>query len=224
MENNQIHSDLKKHNLEFSVTDFLNSDSPQFDFKPINDGLGFHKDLEVKPSLNSAKAFDFNSQSKVQDNNLVSQYRISPHQNAKVAKSNDRQVKVTRGKSVSLLTQAFSGIIDLLIVAFSTIALIRILSLSSSLQGLKLGAIDLKTHWGFTLSFFSIIWVSYSTFLSPSQTVGQSLAHTKLKFVKDPYMSSFIRSLVILSSFVCFLIPLLFDFQGKLSDTELINE
>jgi len=146
MENNQIHSDLKKHNLEFSVTDFLNSDSPQFDFKPINDGLGFHKDLEVKPSLNSAKAFDFNSQSKVQDNNLVSQYRVAPPQKMKLAKSSDRQLKLNKEKSVSLLTQVFSGVIDLLIVAFSTIALIRILSLSSSLQGLKLGAIDLTTH------------------------------------------------------------------------------
>lgn len=228
MENNHTHSELKKQTLEFSVTDFLNSDSPQFDFKPINDGLGFHKESEIKTTMNPSKAFEFEPQMKSNEGNLVSQYRISPAPHVKKAnaqtKVNPRQEHKKSLQKVSLVSQTASGIIDLLVVALSTVALMRLLSIGSALQGIKDSPLDLKTHWGFGIGFFSIIWISYSTFLGPAQTIGQTLTKTKLTFVKDPYMSSFIRSLIVLSSFICFLIPLFFDFQGKLSDSELVND
>lgn len=224
--NTENHTHEKDFNsIDFSINDFLANSNQgiDFDFKPINDGLGFHKPQERKTAthLIPPDAIKVKSQVPLYKTNqvvppIVTPTASAPHLNIK----SNKQVRTQYGASL-LLSQLGAFLVDLLVVAFALMLIGKIVVFMSSLYEVRFHLADFSKYKFYYISLFVLSWLSYSTLMSPIQTVGQSLFNLKFKAESRPYQSAFIRSLVVALSLLCLGIPTLFDFQGKLSDSRI---
>lgn len=227
MNNQEISRSSKNQipNIDFSINEFLSQGSSiDFDFKPINEGLGFHKPQERKV-VSPIASSDY-----TQKINVPHAARVStqPSISAAVRVAKPSRME-TQGKAETLswsmlLKQFVASSIDVVVVFFALIIVARIASAMAELLEVQFHYGDIKTYVFFYVPIYIVSWISYNTFLGPAQTIGQSLMKIKLSFEREVYISSFIRSLVVLSSWICLGIPTLFDFQGKLSDSSCKNE
>lgn len=227
-------------------------DIDTYDFKPITKGLGFHDPLEkskrVQASPNrSAKVSTQtrtsrspvshlqNTPSTVSDPSLVSGiealYGNRPAEQVVKAKETQRINSKTKTplKSASYLEASGAFVIDLLVVT-----LINTL-LFISFYGLAFRELSLSGIQGFVyqslpyfMTLLALIFISYFSLLEPMETIGKRLwgIRTVLVGSKKPITIklSFVRSLIALLSLPLLLFPLIFDFQGKLSDSTVIKK
>ncbi|GAB4013068.1 MAG: hypothetical protein Fur0010_09520 [Bdellovibrio sp.] len=227
MNNHEISKSSKSQipNIDFSINEFLSQDvSIDFDFKPINEGLGFHKPQErkvVSPITSSNLSQKINVPHAAR---VSMQPAASPAVRVGKTSRKENQGKAETLSWSMLLKQFVASSIDAVVVFFALIILARIASAMAGLLEVQFHYGNFKTYFLFYLPIYIVSWISYNTFLGPSQTIGQSLMKIKLSFEREVYVSSFIRSLVVLSSWICLGIPTLFDFQGKLSDSSCKNE
>lgn len=221
MNNLENHKELKSqiHEIDFSISDFLETKaSAEFDFKPINDGLGFHKPAERKilSPLSSSEVITPSRQTNFL-NRHIPQGNVSeaPAIKKKVAKSNQQ-------KSVSktlLPRQVFASLIDMAVVYVALLALSKIFVFAASIMGVSFEVNDISSYRWFYLPIYLLSWLSYSSLMTPNQTIGQSIAKIRFQSDENAFTASFIRSLIVMFSWICMGIPTLFDFQGKLSDS-----
>jgi hypothetical protein len=79
----------------------------------------------------------------------------------------------------------------------------------------------------FGASSFSIFYLSYFSILDLQSTPGKSLLNLHLLRENNKEVSlrdSFFRSVITLLSFVTLGLPCLIDFQGKLTDTKVVED
>lgn len=135
--------------------------------------------------------------------------------------------KVVSYKSAPQLSQFFAWVIDVLVIA-SFVALTEALLVLASGIELRMYSRLISTNdlAIFSAAIFSIYYLLYFTILdlgaSPGKTVfGIRLAKTNGKEVSVKH--TFLRALISLVSGVALFLPMLLDFQGRLSDTKLVK-
>ncbi|WP_372652008.1 RDD family protein [Halobacteriovorax sp.] len=229
-------------NNEFNLDDF--------DFKPLNEGLGFHHEERkngILPQANkrnqhisvsretSATTRTTNlgvSNEGITRNGLESMNSLSAFysesQNIEEAPKlevSDFEPKAKEIVTASSAKQFSAWILDILIVACITASLMALFVAVSGLSFIQfyevIGQNDLAI---FVSVSFSIFYLSYFSILDLQATPGKSLL--KLRLIREdgkPVLlkDSFLRSFITLLSFVTLGLPCLIDFQGKLTDTKV---
>lgn len=232
------HRDLEKQqpDIKFNIDDF---DLENYDFEPITEGLGFNNEIKkkdnriVKTKTTTKPApvlrrEDFEQkEQEFRGEGLSSFYQDSKLTTVK----SPARVKTEKVDFKPALTEAplelrfGSWIIDLLTVVAmfaGTIAICATLvSLPLSERTLSMLGMEAYLYMGI---IFSCYYLFYFTLFDLQTTVGKYLLGIKTYSSSDQEMTlkqSFIRSLTGLLSLILFGFPLLFDFQGKLSDTKV---
>lgn len=249
MDQQNIFSEGSKNpNIKINLDEF---DISEDSFKPVTKGLGFHNEnkklnsfksapKEIKPVL--AKNNKVSTQSLLNDISSVNKTAATKSvpsgleafygQGAKLEveeKKFDEKISIPAKKLelASNIAQFSAWIIDLLLVcSFSLVTTILLILVSGmSFQSfLKIiPAIDLVI---FSSVLFSIYYLLYFTVLDLSATPGKIIMGIRLVRANDKSVEvkhTFTRALVSLLSFVALFLPMVIDFQGRLSDTKVVK-
>ena len=239
----------KDPSIAFSANEF---DLDDFDFKPLNSGLGFHQEERKNGILptNTNKQQNISvtrgssipkvaglgiSNPKVADKGLQSMnalsafYEESQPKHQEVTRELDEVARpLLETLSTASATKQFGAwLIDLALVSGLTLSLLGLFVLVSGLSLVQfyqvIGPNDLLI---FGSCAFSIFFLSYFSILDLQATPGKSLLNVKL--IKEngsdlTLKDSFNRSFITLVSFVALGLPCLIDFQGKLTDTKVVE-
>jgi hypothetical protein len=241
----QEQTQVTKKPINISFDDFeINAES----FKPVTKGLGFHheqKKTTFKPTsrpqseitrsnlplnkISSETALKVKAQAPVGLEAFYSNPNIlAPIQSESTPITpNEITINTETVNSVSLATQTLSWIVDLILV-LSLVALTGIsLVIASGIEyGLILKLISKIDLAVFSGSVFAIYYILYFTILDLSGTPGKLLLGIRLVGTEKNNFSiknTFLRSLISLLSIFVFCLPMLLDFQGRLSDTKLVK-
>jgi uncharacterized RDD family membrane protein YckC len=200
-------------------------DIDSFEFKPVTKGLGFHQD-EIKE--NNTRKFK-RTQTIAQKERIKYEERSvtinSPVvENKKlILKEELSPIKNEKTKNARMGLQFTSFVFDLVLICA--------IQLSLNFAFLKLVQLDsfskfLQFTWKEQSLFFSFLFLFYFTILELASTPGKKIFDLKLQPTLGKKLSidqTLVRSIVTLLSFLTAGMPLLFDFQGKLSDTKVIE-
>ncbi|WP_127715330.1 RDD family protein [Halobacteriovorax sp. HLS] len=247
MDNQITHNEPKSNdsNIVFNTSEF-NLD--EFDFKPLNEGLGFHqeerrngilptnnnKNISVSRSHSAVRTSSLGiSNPKVADKGIQSMNALS----AFYEETQPEQVEVELKKTLteesfyqvtSSSRQFGAWLVDISVVTLMSISLLGLFVLVSGLKVSQfyqiIGPNDLLI---FGASAFSIFYLSYFSILDLQTTPGKSMF--KIKLVKEnnqpvSLKDSFLRSFITVISFVTLGLPCIIDFQGKLTDTKVVDD
>lgn len=226
-------------------------DIDSYDFKPVTKGLGFHDPLEKskrpttgpggsirKPvRTGSLRASHLqNTPITVSDPGLMTGidalYGNRPMESKLVVgNKEEKKIEITNSKikEASFMSMTGAFIVDTLVISLINLVLF------SSFYAFAFKTIDLTGIQNFIFNslpyfaiLFGLIFVSYYSLLEPLGTAGKKLwgISTVMVGTKRPITikSSFIRSLITLLSIPLLFFPLIFDFQGKLSDSTIIEK
>lgn len=222
-------------------------------FKPMTKGLGFHHDSKrpsFKPAPKEVKSFGSSKSSvtaslaslpssnkAVIGNHLPSGLEAFYSSAKPVEESSnlfERSIKeeVVKKekkilKSAPQLEQFLAWTIDILMIA-SFVALTGALlvfasGIEISMYSRLISTQDLSI---FTAAIFSIYYLLYFTILDLSSTPGKTIFSLRLARADDGEVTlrhTFTRAIVSLFSGVALFLPMLLDFQGRLSDTKVIK-
>ncbi len=219
-------------------------------FKPMTRGLGFHQDNRkpaFKPTPKERRSFaqpqtpiaqtltSGLAPKHVSTNHLpsgleafygatpapsIESHRTIELPEAKLAVANNL-------KEAGQLTQFFAWIIDIAVIA-SFVALTGFLLVISSGIEFKMYSRILTTNdmFLFSSAIFAIYYVLYFTILDLSASPGKTILAIRLVTIEEKEVrvkNTFTRALISLLSGVALFLPMLLDFQGRLSDTKLVK-
>ncbi|RLA64234.1 MAG: hypothetical protein DRQ88_05195 [Epsilonproteobacteria bacterium] len=205
----------KQHTQKKPPTLDQDLDLDDFSFKPITKGLGFHHKKETE----------------------VRNFRPSPRPRAYTPTQNLRtpfKEPIKKVKEEKVLLQAdyreriLAFLIDLIVVLLVTSFTVFTLVYGADLNIQVLISI-LETHEIilFTFGIFSLYFLIYFSILDLTSTIGKSLMGLELKLEngKRPFLAnSFPRALVTLLSLALLGLPLLSNFQNRLSESEIYKK
>ncbi|MFT6068798.1 MAG: putative RDD family membrane protein YckC [Bacteriovoracaceae bacterium] len=200
-------------------------DIDSFEFKPVTKGLGFHQDKIKESSTRKFKRTQTIAQKErikyeersITINNPVVETKKPVIKEELISK---KEVKV---KNARMGLQFTSFVFDFVLIC--------LIQLGLNFAFLKLVQLDsfskfLEFTWKEQSLFFSFLFLFYFTILELASTPGKRIFDLKLDTTVGKKLSidqTLIRSVVTLLSFLTAGMPLLFDFQGKLSDTRVIE-
>lgn len=245
MENQTINNDqqIKDSSIAFNATEFNLDD---FDFKPLNKGLGFHqeernngilptnkKNISVTRGSQVSKAPGLGiSNPKVADKGLQSMNALS----AFYSETQKEEIEAPILKIENTLEYVVAKPLTQFMAWFVDLALV--LAISTSLLGLFVVVSGLTINQFYQIigpndlllfgaTSFSIFYLSYFSILDLQVTPGKGLFNLQLLRENNKEVSlkdSFLRSFITLLSFVTLGLPCLIDFQGKLTDTKVVED
>lgn len=130
-------------------------------------------------------------------------------------------------KTASGITQFFAWIVDVLVIA-SFVAVTGALLVFASGIKFEMFArlISQQDLIVFTAAIFSIYYLLYFTILDLSASPGKTIMGVRLLKADNSNVSvknTFTRALISLLSAVALFLPMLLDFQGRLSDTKVVK-
>ena len=249
MEESQVNFNDKKP-ISLNLDEF---DLDSFELKPINKGLGFHEDQKREKSVTqSIKAtssslrhttksspslagnkFLQNTPQTVANNGLMSGVEAiygSPQQKNKqnITKKVVKENFSANLKEANYLNIVTAFVIDTSIVLSTTLILFTFFYLLGfeilDITGFRLFLMD---SIAYVLLFFSLSFLSYFSLLEPVGTIGKRMLSLKVCQTNSSssvnIRQSFVRSLVTLMSLSLAAVPLILDFQGKLSDSRVVQ-
>lgn len=133
----------------------------------------------------------------------------------------------TQFKTASGGTQFFAWAIDVLVIASFVAVTGALLVFASGIQFEMLARlISEQDLIAFTAAIFSIYYLLYFTILDLSASPGKTIMGLRLLKTDNSNVSvknTFTRALVSLLSVVALFLPMLLDFQGRLSDTKVVK-
>lgn len=136
------------------------------------------------------------------------------------------ETKITY-KTASAVTQFFAWAVDVLVVASFVAVTGALLVFASGIQFQMFARlISNQDLIAFTTAIFSIYYLLYFTILDLSASPGKTIMGIRLLKTDNSNVSvknTFIRALVSLLSSVALFLPMLLDFQGRLSDTKVVK-
>ena len=211
-------------------------------FKPLTKGLGFHKKDPPKAVISSTQVKPSQTQNKFRVNQALpskgqeSLGTFYEHSNIWPSKGVDDSVheegepNITENNSLrnaSFLEQLSSYAVDFLIViTLTSVTFLCFFYFSpikaNELLGFLMSVSFLKAFF----ILFSVFYITYFSFLDLDGTPGKTLFNLRLVALNDEHLTfkhTFLRSLITLSSFLVAFLPLIVDFQGKLSDSKLVK-
>jgi uncharacterized RDD family membrane protein YckC len=130
-------------------------------------------------------------------------------------------------KTASGTTQFFAWIIDVLVVASFVAITGTLLVFASGIQFEMLARlISTQDLIAFTVAIFSIYYLLYFTILDLSASPGKTIMGLRLLRTDNSNVTiknTFSRALISLLSSITLFLPMLLDFQGRLSDTKVVK-
>ena len=219
------------------IRSMLNEDiGDDFNFKPINEGLGFHqgRDRENKITPNSFTDVQDRTgrQKRMKTLNFGINYgnRI---QTPVVSKKTDPsappdEAQITKPwRSPSHPRQLAAYLVDLLVISFIAVGTL------ASFAFMLTGSIDYEfllkqsgqreTVIGSVL-LFCLYYLAYFTFMESNRTIGKELLRIEtLRFSREKpsVFQCFLRALITLFSTLALFFPILLSLQDRLSETKL---
>jgi uncharacterized RDD family membrane protein YckC len=228
-------------------------DLDSFELKPINKGLGFHDEqkrekvvsrsvskvgptlrqaTKASPSLSGNKFLHSTPQA-MASSGLMNGVEAIYGSHEKLTRQEDQKVKKEKTqlklKEASYLSMALAFVIDLTVVTSTTTLLLASFYALGFTEFNVTGLMNFITDSSiFALLFFSLTFLSYFSLLEPVGTIGKRLLSLRVCHSASrktaTIRQSFTRSLVTLMSLGLAGIPLILDFQGKLSDSRVIQQ
>lgn len=149
----------------------------------------------------------------------------SRDQNPEIQKSEVRkQIKL---KSAPLFMQFCAWAIDVLLILSFVILTCFMLVIASGIEFSAIQRVALKEDLiYFAVSIFAIYYMFYFSILDLNSSPGKVVFGLKLLKVDGTQVTirqTFVRSLVSLLSGIALFLPMLLDFQGKLSDSKVVR-
>ncbi len=245
---NIFSEDSKNPNIKINLDEF---DISEDSFKPVTKGLGFHNENKKLNTFKSAPKeikFTSNKTTKITTKSLLNEISTSNKSVATKAvpsgleafygqtnlqefedKKVEEKVSIPAKKIVlaSNFSQFFAWVIDLVLVAsFSLVTTILLILVSGMSFQSFLKIIPILDLTIFSSVLFSIYYLLYFTVLDLSATPGKIIMGIRLLRTNDKNVEvkhTFTRALVSLLSFVALFLPMVIDFQGRLSDTKVVK-
>lgn len=249
MDQQNIFSEGSKNpNIKINLDEF---DISEDSFKPVTKGLGFHHEnkkintfkstpkeikqlsaksnkLSTKSLLNEISTSNKSVATKSVPSGLEAFYGQSnkaEFEEKKVVEKNSAPVR--KLELASNLSQFSAWIIDMLLVAsFSLVTTILLILVSGMSFQSFLKIIPILDLAIFSSVLFSIYYLLYFTVLDLSATPGKIIMGIRLIRTNDKNVEvkhTFTRAFVSLLSFVALFLPMVIDFQGRLSDTKVVK-
>jgi uncharacterized RDD family membrane protein YckC len=236
--------------LEINLDEFMISEDS---FKPMTKGLGFHHDLKrpsFKPAPKEVKPFGSatsvsTKQMPTQPLSLSTQQKAAAHvpsgleafygQTQASSVQTDtfsdlkEETKVSKPnhKTAPMMSQLSAWIIDVLVIASFVAITGALLVLASGIEiQMYSKLISMQDLGIFAAAMFSIYYLLYFTILDLSASPGKTMMG--LKVVKSDGKSisvrnTFSRAFISLLSGIALFLPMVLDFQGRLSDTKVVK-
>lgn len=200
-------------------------DIDSFEFKPVTKGLGFHQE-KIKENntrkFKRTKTIAQKERIKYEERSVTINRPIIENEKT-IIKEESITLKKDKVKSARMGLQFTSFVFDFVLICaiqlglnFAFLKLVQLNSFSKFLE----------FTWKEQSLFFSFLFLFYFTVLELASTPGKKIFDLKLQTTVGKKLSidqTLIRSVVTLLSFITVGMPLLFDFQGKLSDTKVIE-
>jgi len=244
---NQEEHSFSKTPISVSFDDFeISAES----FKPVTKGLGFHhqqKTTTFKPvarqtpdvlkSLGPLNNISSELEVKIKQQTpmgLEAFYGANPIpkmvlENEIFAQEKNQIAKEEENSTIkaTALAQFSAWIIDLILIAALVAITATCLVLASGLDYSLILKLATRSDLAiFSGSVFSIYYILYFTVLELSTTPGKIIFGIHLEGTEHSSLSvrqTFMRSMVSLFSIFAFCLPMLLDFQGRLSDTKIVK-
>ena len=235
--------DVKKMPISLSFDDFeLNAES----FKPVTKGLGFHqeqKKVSFKPSIQH-KIEKTNPQAplhnllRTNENKIKNQapsgleafygVKPAPIQEKMLPEKETILSKPTKVfKDAAQSDQFIAWIIDIFLIASSVVLTGTLLVLVSGISfNVMIKLVTEQDLILFGSSLFGIYYILYFTILELSTTPGKIIMNLQLVNTDQGPLKikhTFTRAFVSLLSLLVFCLPMVLDFQGRLSDTKIVK-
>lgn len=138
-----------------------------------------------------------------------------------------KEKSTTSKKTASQVIQFFAWIIDILVIASFVALTGAVLVFASGIEFTMYSRLISMNDLGmFALAIFSIYYLLYFTILELSVTPGKTIFGIMLVTNSGKSVSvrhTFTRALISLLSGVTLFLPMLLDFQGRLSDTRVVK-
>jgi len=249
MDQQNIFSEGSKNpNIKINLDEF---DISEDSFKPVTKGLGFHHENKKLNSFKSTPKETksvLTKNNKISTQSLLNEISTA---NKKVATKSvpsgleafygqtnivemeerkiEEKISVPTKKLelASNFSQFSAWVIDMLLVAsFSLVTTILLILVSGMSFQSFLKVIPMLDLTIFSSVLFSIYYLLYFTVLDLSATPGKIIMGIRLVRTNDKSVEvkhTFMRALVSLLSFVALFLPMIIDFQGKLSDTKVVK-
>jgi len=246
-EQNSFSNSTKSSPVEINLDEFMISEES---FKPMTKGLGFHQDqkrVAFKPSPKEVKPFGSNSSmnkqlpqslaSSVQPNvaahvpsGLEAFYGATPTSalTEKISEfKSEEKISKPNYQTAGMANQFSAWIIDLLViasfVAITGALLVLVSGIEIQMYSKLISVQDLAL---FSAAIFSIYYLLYFTILDLTASPGKTMLG--LKVVKSDgkalsVKNTFTRAFISLLSGVALFLPMVLDFQGRLSDTKVVK-
>lgn len=133
----------------------------------------------------------------------------------------------TLGKAAPQTTQFLAWAIDILVIASFVVLTAVLLVFASGIEfNMYSRLISIQDLTLFGAAIFSIYYLLYFTILDLSASPGKTIFGIRLARVDGKEVSvkhTFTRALISLLSGVALFLPMLLDFQGRLSDTKVVK-
>ncbi len=234
--------------IQVNLDDFnISEDS----FKPMTKGLGFHQEQkrssfkpapkEIKPfgssrPLAKSTAASFAKTTQHIPTGLEAFYstkgtatvQVETNVFEKKIESVEEKIETQKKyKTAGMPTQFFAWAVDVLVIASFVAVTGALLVLASGIQYQMFAKlISNQDLIAFGAAIFAIYYLLYFTILDLTASPGKTIFGIRLVKTDNTQVSvknTFTRAIVSLFSGVALFLPMLLDFQGRLSDTRVIK-
>lgn len=223
----ELQTNSKNDKKLFDIDNFDIEDIP---FKPINEGLGFHKNQQTNNDLHVHKKVYDNVIKKAapEVKSVPSELSAFYNQRLDVTPRVKKEIKINeiRIEEAGYVSRLLSFVTDLLVVSLITTAIVTIMFMMTSIN-LKLFLIEVTTTpvMAFPIVLFVLIYNIYGLVFGFNQSVGQRIFGTKFSINGTSKLSSIVvRSQIELVSIFFLGIPYLLKFDNKILNQKVIKK
>lgn len=233
------HQNLKKEINSILNNELLDNDE-EFSFKPITKGLGFHKEAKRRLPVSKPKSIQKTNinvykpkvELSINDSNplpselsgLDAFYSGSEVSISSLEEENQLGV----GETIRNSDQLLAWLIDVVIILSVQMATMLLLTIVAKTNGIILASLVQSAEMLILTSIlFVIYFLLYFSILDVSASPGKTIKGVMLVCSTGGRLEvrhTFTRALIVLLSPCLLFLPLVFNWQSKLSDTTLIRK
>lgn len=234
-----FHQSEPEKTIKVNLDDF---DLENFDIKPINKGLGFHRTSErVHPKTFSTPrpATRLSTPKEVMAPAILTQQlRLKSEPLPNVLRTEPKQENIEqaapREENASLVSakawqRLIAFLVDLTIIFAlqASLGFVLLMSLGLPVEFASLAKVFSLNQWLLALAIStSVVYVAYFSILDMQASFGKDLLGLGLQTSSGDKLSfsiSFLRAILSLVSFIALGLPLVLDFHSRLSETRVIQ-
>ncbi|MBT6324960.1 MAG: hypothetical protein HOJ35_03260 [Bdellovibrionales bacterium] len=235
---NHQNSDLEKEINSILNNELLDNDE-DFSFKPITQGLGFHKEAKRRLPISKPKPkpkpksiqkpnIEFSTNDSKSLTNELSGLDAFYSGSEVSISSLEEENQLGVGETIRNSDQLLAWAIDVVIILSVQMATMLLLTIVAKTNGIILANLVQSAEMLIlTSTLFVIYFLLYFSILDVSASPGKTIKGVMLVCSTGGRLEvrhTFTRSLIVLLSPFLLFLPLIFNWQSKLSDTTLIRK